>query len=481
MPGTLEFAVNRLVEKHMDLSIFDGKYKNDETGRPAYDPKILLKVVLLGYSRGLISSRKIEQACKENIVFMALSCGQYPDYTTIATFVSTMKNEIQPLFRNILLVCEEMDLLGGTFFAQDGCKLPSNASKQWSGKVSDLKRKKAGIEEKVRKMLKEQEEEDRKDDDPTLPSGGTREKQIEKLTKQAQRIEAWLKENMKAAQQQERAARADADYAAERLARFKALYAKRSIAKDTLDQASSEAKRANAVHSSAKAQAGSAGAELSRTERVLESYGAGRSASSRDIVAVQSPVSGRVLRLLRESEGAVDAGESLMEVGNPYNLEVRVEVLSSDAVKIGKGTPVLFEHWGGDVPLAGVVRVVEPGGFTKVSSLGVEEQRVVVIVDFTTLREVWDTLGDAYRLDASFITWEGRDVLQVPASAAFRSGKGWAVFAVENKRARLRSIQAGHSNGLSTEILSGLKPGEPVITHPDDTIRDGTRVQQNKT
>ncbi len=149
MPGTLEFAINRLVEKHMDLSIFDGKYKNDETGRQAYDPKILLKVVLLGYSRGLISSRKIEQACRENIVFMALSCGQYPDYTTIATFVSTMKNEIQPLFRNILLVCEEMDLLGGTFFAQDGCKLPSNASKQWSGKVSDLKRKKAGIEEKV--------------------------------------------------------------------------------------------------------------------------------------------------------------------------------------------------------------------------------------------------------------------------------------------------------------------------------------------
>jgi transposase len=195
MPGTLEFAINRLVEKHIDMSIFDGKYKNDETGRPAYDPKILLKVVLLGYSRGFISSRKIEQSCKENIVFMALSCGQYPDYTTIATFVSTMKDEILPLFRNILLVCEEMDLLGGTFFAQDGCKLPSNASKQWSGKVSDLKKKKDRIEEKVRKMLKEQEEEDRKDDDLPSPSVSSREKQIEKLTKQAERIDAWLKEN----------------------------------------------------------------------------------------------------------------------------------------------------------------------------------------------------------------------------------------------------------------------------------------------
>jgi len=195
MPGTLEFAINRLVEKHMDLSIFDGKYKNDETGRPAYDPKILLKVVLLGYSRGLVSSRKIEQACSENIVFMALSCRQCPDYTTIATFVSDMKDEILPLSRNILLACEELDLLGGTFFAQDGCKLPSNASKKWSGKVTDLKKKKARIEEKVLKMLHEQVEDDRKDNDPSAPSGSDYEKQIEKLTKQAQRIEAWLKEN----------------------------------------------------------------------------------------------------------------------------------------------------------------------------------------------------------------------------------------------------------------------------------------------
>ena len=149
MPGTLEFAINQLVEKHINLSIFDRKYKNDETGRPAYDPKILLKVVLLGYSRGLISSRKIEQACKENIVFMALSCRQCPDYTTIATFVSTMKDEILPLFRNILFVCEEMNLLSETFFTQNGCKLPSNASKKWSGRISDLKKKKARIEEKV--------------------------------------------------------------------------------------------------------------------------------------------------------------------------------------------------------------------------------------------------------------------------------------------------------------------------------------------
>jgi len=150
--------------------------------------------VLLGYSRGLISSRKIEQACKENIVFMALSCGQCPDHSTIATFVSAMKDEILPLFRNVLLICDEMDLLGGTFFAQDGCKVPSNASMKWSGKVEDLNRKKTRLEEKVRQLLKEQEKEDRKDDDPP-PSGGGKDKQIEKLAKQAERITSWLKEN----------------------------------------------------------------------------------------------------------------------------------------------------------------------------------------------------------------------------------------------------------------------------------------------
>ena len=138
MPGTLEFAIHTLVEKRLDMSIFECKYRNDETGRAAYDPKVLLKVVLLAYSRGLISSRKIEQACRENVVFMALACGQQPDHSTIAAFVSSMKDEILPLFRDVLLVCEEMNLLGGTMFALDGCKLPANASKEWSGTLGEL-------------------------------------------------------------------------------------------------------------------------------------------------------------------------------------------------------------------------------------------------------------------------------------------------------------------------------------------------------
>ena len=153
MPGTLEFAIHTLVEKRLDMSVFHGKYQNDDTGRAAYDPKILLKVVLLAYSRGMISSRKIEQACRENIVFLALACGQQPDHSTIAAFVSSMKAEILPLFRDVLLVCEEMNLLGGTMFALDGCKLPSNASKEWSGTVAELRKKKAKIETKVAQLL----------------------------------------------------------------------------------------------------------------------------------------------------------------------------------------------------------------------------------------------------------------------------------------------------------------------------------------
>ena len=199
MPGTLEFAIHTLVQTRIDTSIFDHRYHNDETGREAYDPKVLLKVVLFGYSRGLISSRHIERACKENVVFMALGCGQQPDHSTIAAFVSSMKGEILPLFRDVLLVCEEEGLLGGTFFALDGCKLPSNASREWSGTIGDLKRKKDKIEKKVKRLLEEQVEADKEDDDDERSGKRSgilkREKQVERLKKQADRIENFLREN----------------------------------------------------------------------------------------------------------------------------------------------------------------------------------------------------------------------------------------------------------------------------------------------
>ncbi len=196
IPGTLEFAIHRLVERRMDMSVFDGNYQNDDVGRSAYDPKILLKVVLLGYSRGLISSRQIERACCENVLFMAMSCNQRPDHSTIAAFVSSMQDQILPLFCDILLVCEQENLLGGTFFALDGLKLPANASKENSGTVAELKKKKDKIEQKVKRLLKDQIDAD-KDDHDDFSGPSPRERQIDKLKKQADRIESFLKQNDK--------------------------------------------------------------------------------------------------------------------------------------------------------------------------------------------------------------------------------------------------------------------------------------------
>ena len=193
-PGTIEFAINMLVEERMDMTRFDVKFKNDETGCKAYNPKILLKILLLAYSRGIVHSRKIERECKRNVTFMALSCGQEPDHSTIAAFVSRMKNEIKPLFRDVLLVCEEMKLLGGTEFSLDGCKLPSNASTRWSGTFATLKAKKEKLERRVGYMLSEQVKADKKEG-KDVREETRRAKHVEKLKKQAARVEEFLREN----------------------------------------------------------------------------------------------------------------------------------------------------------------------------------------------------------------------------------------------------------------------------------------------
>ena len=197
VPGTLEFAIHALVERRMDMSVFDDNYQNDDTGRSAYNPKVLLKVVLLGYSRGLISSRQIERACCENVTFMAMSCNQRPDHSTIASFVSSLKDQIKPLFRDILLVCEQEGLLGGTFFAIDGCKLSSNASKECSGKISDLQNRKEKIEGKLKALVEDHIEIDKDEHAVKQQSSASREKQIKRLQQQADKIEKWLTEHDK--------------------------------------------------------------------------------------------------------------------------------------------------------------------------------------------------------------------------------------------------------------------------------------------
>jgi HlyD family secretion protein len=281
--------------------------------------------------------------------------------------------------------------------------------------------------------------------------------------------------NLKASEENARARAADAEYAEDSIQRMKKLYEVGYVSKDAMEQAQSEAKqsRANLLSAEAAVRAARSALDKARTALLFSAEGAGGSKS----IAVRSPVEGRVLKLQRQSEGVVNAGDPLVDVGNPENLEVKVEVLSSDAVKIKPGTPVVFERWGGDTALTGKVTVVEPGGFTKVSSLGVEEQRTLVIADITSLPVEWQRLGDNYRVDASFIIWAGKDVLQIPAGALFRKDGEWAVFAYRNKRAELRRVEIGHRNGFTAEVVSGLGEGEMVITHPDESVKDGSRVK----
>jgi len=190
-PGTLEYAIHELVEQKIDLSVFENRFKNDDTGAPAFDSKILLKIVLFAYSRSIIGSRPIERACRENIIFIALSCGFQPDHSTIAHFVSSMKEEIESIFCNILLVCEELNLLGGTHFSLDGLKLPSNASKEWSGTFQELGKKRDKLQEKLTEVLSEHI----RTDDTSESDSQRREKQKKRLARQVERLDEFLKHN----------------------------------------------------------------------------------------------------------------------------------------------------------------------------------------------------------------------------------------------------------------------------------------------
>lgn len=188
---------------------------------------------------------------------------------------------------------------------------------------------------------------------------------------------------------------------------------------------------------------------------------------------VRSPVNGLVLRVLEENERVVTAGTPLLEVSNTSKVEVVADVLSTDAVKIRPGTPVLVEEWGGEGPLRARVRLIEPSAFTKVSALGVEEQRVNVVADFV---DAVVTLGDGYRVETRFVTWEG-EALKVPAGALFRRGDEWSVFLVERGRAVCRDVETGQRNESEVEIKGGLRQGDEVVLHPANDLEDGARVE----
>ena len=286
-------------------------------------------------------------------------------------------------------------------------------------------------------------------------------------TAEARLQEAW---------EQAEAAQADAEYAAQELARLERLFTAGNLSQGELDQA-----RAGARRSSARARAASFAVQEARftlqaAEAVLEVTAAGESGENPEQVPIRSPVAGRVLAVQQESECVATRGQPLLEVGDPEALEVAVDVLSADAVRIEPGMRVRLERWGGEAALEGRVRTVEPTGFTKVSALGVEEQRVLVIVDIVSPQQDWARLGDGYRVEARFILWEGEDVLQIPLGALFREGEKWAVFAVEERTARLRTVVPGHQGALKVQVLEGLAEGETVVVHPPGTLADGTGI-----
>jgi HlyD family secretion protein len=195
---------------------------------------------------------------------------------------------------------------------------------------------------------------------------------------------------------------------------------------------------------------------------------------------IVAPVDGYVLNVYEESARVVTASMPIMEVGDPLDLEAEIELLSSDAVGVSPGADVSIEHWGGDSPLRGRVSLVELGAFTKISALGVEEQRVRVRVDFLDQTPPGRELGDRYRVEARIVTWHGDDVLQVPVGGLFRRGNDWITFAVKEGKARPRKVGIAHNNGISAEVRSGLEQGDTVIVHPPDTVHDGAAVSASR-
>lgn len=279
------------------------------------------------------------------------------------------------------------------------------------------------------------------------------------------------------AREQVSAAEADAEFAEQERDRVEQLFDSSAATRQMVDAAVREARRAQAQLVSAELGVEVARHDLEAAQTALayaETNPANRPAESIDI---RAPSSGRILSVKRESEGVVQTGQPLLEIGDPQQIEVVTEVLSSDAVRITPGMHVQFERWGGNSTLKGQVRTIEPVGYTKISALGVEEQRVRVISDFASLSTEGNRLGDGYRIISRFVLWEGDDVLQLPSSALFRQDDNWAVFVIEDGRAHLRMVEPGHRSGLSVEIVDGLEAGTEVIDYPDQAIEEGSRVE----
>lgn len=277
-------------------------------------------------------------------------------------------------------------------------------------------------------------------------------------------------------------AKVQADYAERQLAQGRNLAGGGAIPGDELerralavDVARRELQSARFASAVADKEVATAAAMLARLDASAGDTGGGAPAGTAEEVTVHAPVKGRILRVFTESEGVVGVGTPLVELGDPSRLEVVAEVLTADAVPIAPGAPVTIEGWGGP-PLSGKVRLVEPSARTRVSALGVEEQRVSVIVDLVDPPERWAALGDGWRVEVRVSTWRSEDVVRVPLGALFRSGERWAVFVMEGGEAHLRLVELDHRNSTFAELVGGLAPGEVVIIHPSARVKDGQQV-----
>lgn len=258
------------------------------------------------------------------------------------------------------------------------------------------------------------------------------------------------------------------------LDRLEPLFERGTISESQLDRTRAERNQAVADLRSAESNVDVARQGL-RYARAALLQGTG-STGPVDSFTIESPIAGRILAVLHESAGVVQPGEPLLRIGDPASLEIVAEVLTDDAVRVTPGMPVELERWGGDNTLFGEVRRIEPSAFTKVSALGVEEQRTQVIIDITSPRTQWSALGHGYRLEARFILWRAPAALNVPNGAVFQAGDSAAVFVVRDGRARIQAVEAGRRGERHTRILSGLEAGQAVIAHPDNEIEDGARV-----
>ena len=273
-------------------------------------------------------------------------------------------------------------------------------------------------------------------------------------------------------------ATAERDFALAEVERMRELYGRGTVPKQRVDDAERAAQATQALVEAAEAALRVSDFNLARAEaRLITPAETNSDRAPCACVTVRAPIDGRVLRVLHKSETIVQPGTALVEVGDPADLEIVADLLSADAVKVGVGQRVMIERWGGEGQLSAAVRVVEPLAFTKVSALGIEEQRVNVVMDLLDPIERRSKLGHGYRVNARIVIWQADSVLAVPLTALFPVGDGWAVFVDDDGYAATRTVEIGHTAGLAVEIVDGLEAGERVIRHPNDRLEDGTRIR----